>query len=152
MHGLDSGLWRDPMEVVRLSNYAILAGVACSDSPVAPASPSVVATSGGGGGGPTATIVIAILGGGGTEAFRPSPVTFVPGVPIEWLNSDTENHRVVATDGSFDTGELEPDAASAPITLTTDGASYFCALHPGEVGVIRSVIRSLPPCSGTNCQ
>ena len=67
---------------------------------------------------------------------------------IAWRNTDGVVHRIVANDGSFDTGDIAPGATSAPRTLTADGANYHCSIHPGMVGAINSAAGAPPPCSG----
>ncbi len=102
-----------------------------------PAGPSQTVNSGGGGGGSSPVPAqVYILGEAGGESFRPSPVTAAQGSTLVWINSDTEVHRIVAADGSFDTGDLAPDAQSAPIVVGAAGSNYSCAIHPSEVGSI----------------
>ncbi len=123
--------------------------IGCSSSST-PAGPSV-STAGGGGGGNYSTSQIFVLGGGSGDAFRPSPATIPTGAAIVFVNSDELSHQIAATDGSFDTGIIERDQQSAPITLTTDGAHYYCTIHTGEVGVIRAADGTVPPCTGPHC-
>jgi plastocyanin len=122
---------------------------ACSSS-TTPVSPTPT-TSGGGGGAAGAPSIIFVEGGGGGESFSPNPASVTAGSPVIWMNSDEQTHQIVATDGSFDTGVLGPDAQSAPIVLTTDGAHYYCAIHPSELGAIKSANGTVPPCSGPHC-
>jgi plastocyanin len=114
-------------------------------------SPSAPSVTGGGAGGSTAAIQVYILGRDGASSFRPSPVNAPRGSSMVWINSDTEPHRIVAVDGSFDTGELQPDAQSGPVELSTDGARYYCPLHEGETGSINAANGAPPPCSGDHC-
>jgi plastocyanin len=114
----------------------VLVSGACGNSP-SPAGPSAAQTGSGGGGGLVAPTIVAILGGGGSEAFNPSSLTVAAGVPVAFFNSDTETHQIVADDGSFDTGVLEPDDTSAPILVSGDRGTYHCAIHPGETGVVK---------------
>lgn len=116
----------------------------CGGSSAAPTSPT---PSGGGGG---ATTTIAILGND-DEAFRPSPANAPKGSVVVWASSDDSPHRIVATDGSFDTGVLAPNARSAPIVIGTDGANYYCTIHPGEHGSLNASNGVPPPCTGPHC-
>jgi plastocyanin len=119
----------------------------CSSSP---ASPSVGKGNGDAGGGGGAT-TINILGADGNGSFLPSPASIPQGSAIVWTNTDSEVHRVVATDNSFDTGELAPGGTSAAIVLSTDGANYYCAIHPAELGSINASNGAPPPCTSPHC-
>jgi plastocyanin len=138
------------MRTTVLVGAAVIAAVVCGcSSSTTPASPSP-SVSGGGGGGMVATQIF-ILGNNDNRSFRPSPATAAQGSTLVWINSDTETHHVVAIDGSFDTGVLEPDASSVPIVLGTDGARYYCTIHPSEVGSINASNGAPPPCGGPHC-
>lgn len=121
------------MRVTVLVGVVLLAaaGWSCSDSP-SPTSP----TDGGGGGG-NGALTIVILGGGG-DTFRPGQVTITQGSSVSWMNSDSDDtiHRIVAADGSFDTGDLGVQDQSAPIVPAAGTVSYRCAIHPEEQGTI----------------
>ncbi len=126
------------MRTALFVGVVLIAGAVCGcGTSSTPASPSSVAVTGGGGGGTgsVAATQIFILGGD-SNAFRPSPATAAQGSLFVWVNSDAATHRVVADDGSFDTGDLQPDAQSAPIAVGAAGARYHCANHPFEVGSI----------------
>jgi plastocyanin len=114
----------------------IAGAVSACDSSSMPASPSSVNVTGGGAGASSTSTQVYILGRDGGSSFSPSPATVGQGSTVVWVNSDTEIHRIVADDGSFDTGQLEPDAQSAPIVIGASVASYRCSLHAGEVGSI----------------
>lgn len=130
---------------------AAVAVAACGGSSM-PASPSSTQTTGGGATGAVgAPTQIYILGRNGAESFRPNPVAAVAGGSFVWLNYDTEVHRIVAVDGTFDTGDLQPDAQSAPVAVGAAGTRYYCPLHPGETGGVSGANGSLPPCSGQYC-
>jgi plastocyanin len=121
----------------------------CSDSST-PSSPSP-STTGGGGGGLTSQSQIKIVGGGTADAFQPSATRATAGIPVQWINFDSEAHDVRATDGSFDTGVLQPDDVSGSIVVSASGAHYYCTIHTGEVGVIASASGVVPPCTGQYC-
>jgi plastocyanin len=72
----------------------------------------------------------------GDQTFFPNPSSAAQGSQISWVNTDSEVHHIAATDGSFDTGEIAPGATSAAMVLGTNGAHYYCTLHPSEVGSI----------------
>jgi plastocyanin len=116
---------------------------ACSSDPSAP---TPVRENGGGN-----FTTINILGNDGSGAFYPSPVGAAQGSSIVWTNTDSETHHIVATDGSFDTGELIPGGTSSLIVLATNGAHYYCTLHTNERGVINASNGFPPPCTGQYC-
>jgi plastocyanin len=68
-----------------------------------------------------------------------------------WNNADTVVHRIVANDGSWDTGNIAPGANSAPMAVSTNGVRYHCSLHPSMVGVVNSTGGDTPPCTGLYC-
>jgi plastocyanin len=104
-----------------------------------------------GGGASSASTTVSILGDRGAQSFSPNPATAAQSQTIAWRNTDGVIHRIVANDGSFDTGDIAPGATSAPRTLTVDGANYHCSIHPGMVGAINSAAGQPPPCSGAYC-
>ena len=57
---------------------------------------------------------------------------------VTWTNADGVTHRIVANDGSFDTGNIAPGETSAAMTVATDGARYHCSIHPSMVGAVNS--------------
>ena len=122
---------------------------------------SAIALACGGGGGsgspagpstPSATPVsISILGDRGNQSFAPNPAQENGTGLVLWRNSDNQVHRIVANDGSFDTGDLNPGANSTNVRVPADGTNYHCSLHPGMIGQIRSVGGSAPTCTGPYC-
>ena len=121
------------MRMTVLVGAACLAMAAVGCSSTTPLSPSAGVGEAGGGGGVT---MISVLGADSSGSFQPNPVTVAQGSFVAWQNTDGETHRIVATDNSFDTGDLAPGATSARIVLSTNGASYFCSIHPSEQGSI----------------
>jgi plastocyanin len=126
---------------------AVLIAVSAWSCSSSPASPSVGKGIGEGGGGGGVT-TINILGPDGNGAFLPSPASIAQGSAVVWTNTDSQAHHIVATDNSFDTGELVPGGTSAPIVLGTDGANYYCVLHPEERGSINASGGTPPACVG----
>jgi plastocyanin len=112
-----------------------------------PANPSPTPIGGGGGGGAT----IAIAGIRGSQSFNPNPATVVQGASVAWVNADGVTHRLMANDGSFDTGNIAPGATSSALTLRDDGANYHCTIHPSMVGSINRSSGTPPPCQGAYC-
>ena len=116
-------------------------------------------SSGGGGnpGGPTpppaggASATVSIRGDRGNQSFNPNPASVSAARTISWQNSDGQVHRIMANDGSFDTGNIAPGATSGVITLNSDGTNYHCTLHPGMIGSVNASSGTPPPCTGIYC-
>ena len=75
----------------------------------------------------------------GANYFTPPNVSVNVGDTVVWINSDVMPHTVTASDGSMDSGTLQPGAAY-PRTFTVPGTySYRCLFHPGMVGTVTVV-------------
>lgn len=141
---------------MRHSRCVLAAGLWCAlaagcgggyDSPSAPSGGGGQPPPAGGGG----SSAITIMGDRGAQSFNPNPATADSVRNVSWRNSDGAVHRIVANDGSFDTGDIAPGATSRTITLATDGANYHCSLHPGMIGAINASAGPPPPCTGQYC-
>ena len=120
---------------------ATLAVVACgSSSP--PTSPSTSTN--------TNLDLISILGERGSQSFSPNPAPAGKS-QLQWTNSDSITHRIVANDGSFDTGNIAPGATSTVVVMMTDGTNYHCSIHPTMIGAVNSNEGPPPPCRGDYC-
>jgi plastocyanin len=96
-------------------------------------------------------LTINIVGDRGNQSFSPNPAQDDSSNMVSWRNSDNQVHRIVANDGSFDTGNISAGASSAAVRISGDGTNYHCSLHPGMVGTIRSTGGTAPPCTGLYC-
>ena len=69
--------------------------------------------------------------------FDPAMIRVSPGQTVTWTNRDPADHTVTGVAGSFgDYGSLRP-GASVAFKFSRDGLyPFFCALHPGMVGVV----------------
>ena len=114
---------------------------------------------GGNGGAPTTpspppqsnAATIQIVGEVGPEAFDPNPAPLPSSRQVAWRNDDDVVHRIVANDGSFDTGNLNPGASSAGIPVPESGARFHCSLHPTMIGAVNDSGGTEPPCTGIYC-
>ena len=90
-------------------------------------------SSGTGSGSPTAPTsnasTISIAGQRGLQSFSPNPAS-AGGRMVVWRNDDGDTHRIVANDGSFDTGDLAPNATSTMVQMPQGGLNYHCSIHP----------------------
>ena len=100
---------------------------------------------------PTPAGQVNIVGQRGNTSFSPNPVTAAANQTTVWNNADTVVHRIVANDGSFDTGNIAPGAASAAMAIPAAGSNYHCSIHPAMVGAIRATAGEPPPCTGIYC-
>lgn len=91
------------------------------------------------------TVTISIVGSSGNGAFLPNPSQAAMGDQIVWTNTDQILHRIVLDDGTL-VGDVAPGASTDPVALSTDVATYHCALHPSMVGSINGATPpELPP-------
>lgn len=129
---------------LRIGVTSVLAAVVavfaagCSDSRNALSGPTTVAPSDVTAPAPGPdTVVITINGENGADSFSPNPATVAVGQSVVWYNADGVVHRIVADDESFDTGDIEPGLASAPVVWTAaSGAQYHCFDEPDMVGSV----------------
>lgn len=111
-----------------------------SGSPTAPTNPS------------PGTVTISIVTTGDAQSYNPNPATQTQGATVSWRNNDGVVHRIVANDGSFDTGDIAPGATSRGVQPSASGTNYHCSIHPAMVGAIGSSQGSPPPpCTGEYC-
>jgi len=83
---------------------------------------------------------VSIIPGAGSFAtgYDPDNITVVIGVnnTVIWTNNDNEAHTVTASDGSFDSGNMNAGASFA-YTFTTPGTyTYICTYHPWMHGYV----------------
>jgi plastocyanin len=63
-------------------------------------------------------------------AYDPNPVTVPVGTTVTWTNADPTEHTATASDGSFDTGTIKGNGATAKVTLDKPGTyDYICQFH-----------------------
>jgi plastocyanin len=88
-------------------------------------------------GGPSATgtVIVHAVGQRGAMSFAPNPATVPDGQAIVFHNVDSDPHRIVLDDGSYDSGVLEPGTFSRPMVIGRVGA-YHCTIHPSMVGAV----------------
>ncbi len=70
--------------------------------------------------------------------YSPPTITVVLGVnnTVTWVNDDSAPHTVTATDGSFNSGNMDP-GQSWTYTFTATGTyNYYCTYHPWMKGTV----------------
>ena len=127
---------------------AALAAAACGgDGGGSPTAPSPA-----GGAGTSAADTVNITMTAGAQSFTPNPLTRSQNSGVSWRNGDSTVHRIVANDGSFDTGDIAPGATSAVMAQSAAGTNYHCSIHPAMVGSIGTAQgQPPPPCTGQYC-
>jgi plastocyanin len=99
-----------------------------------------------------ASLTVSIAGQQGDQSFSPNPGTPGTGRTVAWHNDDGVAHRIVANDGSFDTGTLGAGQTSAALTMPAGGINYHCSIHPSMIGAIGDPGGGAPPpCTGIYC-
>ena len=107
-----------------------------SDSPTTP-------------GGNTSTITI--VGENGLQSFTPNPAS-AGGRNVVWRNNDGDTHRIVANNGTFDTGNIAAGATSTAVPAPPDGLNYHCSIHPTMMfGAIGGAGGEAPPMCEEYC-
>ena len=63
-------------------------------------------------------------------AFSPAQIEVTAGTTIEWTNRDPMQHSVLARDGSFDSGLLDPEAKYSRTFDAPGTYEIICGPHP----------------------
>lgn len=90
------------------------------------------------------TVIIpkGILDSSGRLTFIPERAEINTGTTLTFINHDSATHWLVSgspdggTNGIFDTGLLLPNRYSTVIPRRSGTLSYYCTLHPNEVGIL----------------
>jgi plastocyanin len=70
-------------------------------------------------------------------AFAPAEVSVPAGATVTWTNRDAVPHSVTASDGSFDSGPIEPGKSFE--WTASQSAAYHCVYHPSMTGSLRVI-------------
>ena len=70
--------------------------------------------------------------------YYPDNITVVIGInnTVIWTNNDNEPHTVTATDGSFDSGNMNPGAIFTHTFTSSGSYTYICRYHPWMRGYV----------------
>ena len=85
-----------------------------------------------GGGGTSASVTVNITTTAGSQSFNPNPASMATAGTVAWTNSDGAVHRIVANDGSFDTGDISPGATSRAVTVSGGRRELSLLDSPGD--------------------
>jgi plastocyanin len=99
-------------------------------------------------------IQVSVEAGSGTNVnlpgYTPADITVVIGVnsTVKWTNNDNMPHTVTASDGSFDSGNLKPDATYV-YTFTKAGVYHYnCTYHSWMHGTVTVLTETISLESG----
>jgi plastocyanin len=62
--------------------------------------------------------------------FEPETLTVKRGDKVVWVNKDFFPHTATALDRTFDSGDIETNAAWSYVTDVSGTFPYICTLHP----------------------
>ncbi len=82
--------------------------------------------------------VVTIAARQATDRSLRIPSTPTTDGKIAFLNSDRVVHHIVANDGSWDAGNVNPSETSVTVTVPSGGSNFHCSIHPSMVGVVNS--------------
>jgi plastocyanin len=68
--------------------------------------------------------------------FAPTPANIQAGTQVTWTNHDGAAHTVIADDGSFQSGVLNPGQAFSEVVRVPGSHTYHCSIHPFMTGTI----------------
>jgi plastocyanin len=69
-------------------------------------------------------------------AFSPKDANVNSGMTVIWTNNDDVQHKIVADDGSFQSGNLAKGETFAYTFSTTGTYAYHCSIHPSMKGTV----------------
>lgn len=71
------------------------------------------------------------------QDFAFSPLTVSPGATVTVANFDEFAHTVTATDGAFDTGDIDGSGAVTFVAPSAAGDyAFICTIHPTMAGLL----------------
>jgi plastocyanin len=84
------------------------------------------------GAGTSAKFDVAIAG----FAFSPKDANVNAGMTVVWTNNDDAPHKIVADDGSFQSGNLAKGETFAHTFSTAGTYAYHCGIHTSMTGTV----------------
>jgi plastocyanin len=69
-------------------------------------------------------------------SFQPATLEVPAGTHVTWTNADPAPHTVSATDGAFDSGQLDPGASFTAPMEQAGRFEYLCQIHPSMTGAV----------------
>lgn len=71
-----------------------------------------------------------------SDGFDPDAVTVPAGDAVTFTNNDNQDHRVVADNGSFDTGTLRPGESTVVLLADAGTVKFKDSLDPSLTGQV----------------
>ena len=68
--------------------------------------------------------------------FIPAAITVHAGDTVVWINNDDRDHSVVATDGSFKSGNISAGEKFEHLFSSAGTFAYKCGYHPRMKGTV----------------
>jgi plastocyanin len=68
--------------------------------------------------------------------FSPASLTVRRGDRVKWVNKDLFPHTATASDGTFDSASVAPNASWTLVAQRGGTFSYACAFHPAMKGIL----------------
>lgn len=68
--------------------------------------------------------------------FSPKTLTIKAGDKVKFINQDSAPHTASATDGRFESGELQQGQSEVVTFEKADTYAYYCMFHPSMSGKI----------------
>lgn len=78
------------------------------------------------------------------NSFTPQNVTINAGDTVTWVNNGSVAHTATATNGSFDSGTIQPGQSFGAIFNAAGTYAYRCKFHTGMTGTLSVVTPSVP--------
>ena len=69
-------------------------------------------------------------------SFQPSSIEISAGTMVTWINRDSAEHTITATDGSFNSGNIETGEMYNHTFSDPGTYQYQCLIHPSMVGEV----------------
>lgn len=68
--------------------------------------------------------------------FQPPALEVRPGTTVRWINADSEEHDVIAKDGSFEALPFGTGGTYERAFATAGAFPYYCDLHDNMEGTV----------------
>lgn len=70
------------------------------------------------------------------DGFEPQSIQVAPGTTVAWVNRGSHDHTVTSAEGTWDSGEIDPDGTYTARFKKPGTYHYVCDLHEGMQGTI----------------
>ncbi len=84
------------------------------------------------------------------NSFTPSNITVNAGDTVTWINNGATAHTATASNGSFDSGTIQPGQTFGAVFNAAGTYAYRCKFHSGMTGTISVVTPGVAPSTVVN--